>query len=159
MPRKENSPTNIRQDDHTRDFANADARRIVNPDRILRLAYHFSVVGMSQLPGMPDAGAIYKAIEVDPQFQRDFVKASAAHKRMLRTEHDDLRLRSERPHLSRLSILLRRLRKNNSALNQDPSNGYDLTRLSDDELGLLEKILVKAQPDPAALKAHLGGQS
>jgi hypothetical protein len=116
--------------------------------KLLRLALQFSVLEMSQLPGVPSADAIYRALASDAAFEREFAKANQVHKQALRAELADLLRRGRTVDLSRLFVALCKLRKQTGA-GSESTPPYDLSRLSDEELSHLESILSKALPKSA----------
>ena len=121
----------------------------VDRPRLLRLALQYSVIEMSQLPGIPSADAIYRALASDAAFERDFAKANTVQKQTRRAELADLLTRSRATDLSRILIALRKLREQATAITGESPFPYDFSRLSDDELTQLENILLKALPQSA----------
>jgi hypothetical protein len=117
--------------------------------RLLRLALRFSVLEMSELPGLPSADAIYRALASDAAFEREFAKANQVHKQALRAELADLLRHGRTADLSRIFIALCNLRKQTSAIGGESTTPYDLSRLTDEELSQLESILSKALPKSA----------
>ena len=117
--------------------------------RLLRLALRFSVLEMSELPGLPSADAIYRALASDAAFEREFAKANQVRKQALRAELADLLRHGRTADLSRIFIALCKLRKQTTAIGGESTTPYDLSRLSDEELSQLESILFKALPKSA----------
>jgi hypothetical protein len=116
---------------------------------LLRLALRFSVLEMSELPGLPSADAIYRALASDAAFEREFAKANQVHKQALRAELADLLRRGRTADLSRIFVALRKLRKQTGAIGGESPTPYDFSRLSDEELSQLDSILSKALPKSA----------
>jgi hypothetical protein len=115
----------------------------IDRPRLLRLALQFSVLEMSELPGVPSADAIYRALASDAAFEREFAKANQVHKQALRAELADLLRRGRTADLSRLFVALCKLRKQTGA-GSESTPPYDYRRLSDEELSQLISLLSKA---------------
>ena len=125
-----------------------DSAAIDRP-RLLRLALQFSVLEMSELPGVPGADATYRALASDAAFEREFAKANQVHKQALRAELADLLKRGRTADLSRIFVALCKLRKQTGAIGGESTTPYDFSRLSDEELSQLDSILSKALPKSA----------
>ena len=113
---------------------------------------------MSELPGVPSADAIYRALASDAAFEREFAKANHVHKQALRAELADLLKRSRTADLSRIFVALCKLRQQTGANGGEATTSYDLSRLSDDELSQLDSILSKALPQSAETTATNEGR-
>jgi hypothetical protein len=113
---------------------------------------------MSELPGVPGADAIYRALASDAAFEREFAKANRVHKQALRAELADLLKRSRTADLSRIFVALYQLRQQTVAMAGETMTPYDLSRLSDEELSQLESILSKALPKSAETTATKEGR-
>jgi hypothetical protein len=116
--------------------------------KLLRLALQFSVLEMSELPGVPSADAIYRALASDAAFEREFAKANQVRKQALRAELADLLRRGRTADLSRIFVALCKLRKQTGA-GSESKPPYDLSRLSDEELSQVISLLSKASPTSA----------
>jgi hypothetical protein len=101
---------------------------------------------MSELPGVPGADEIYRALASDAAFEREFAKANHVHKQALRAELADLLRRGRTADLSRIFVALCKLRQQTAAIAGESMTPYDLSRLSDEELSQLDSILSKALP-------------
>jgi hypothetical protein len=121
----------------------------IDRPRLLRLALQFSVLEMSELPGVPSADAIYRAFASDAAFEREFAKANHVYKQALRAELADLLKRGRTADLSRIFVALCKLRQQTGAIAGESMTPYDLSRLSDEELSQLDSILSKALPKSA----------
>ena len=121
----------------------------IDRPKLLRLALQFSVLEMSELPGMPSADAIYRALASDAAFEREFAKANHVHKQALRAELADLLRRGRTADLSRLFVALCKLRKQTGAIGGESTTPYDFSRLSDEEFSQLDSLLSKALPKSA----------
>src|SRR5262249_50280606 len=121
----------------------------IDRPKLLRLALQFSVLEMSELPGMPSADAIYRALASDAAFEREFAKANQVHKQALRAELADLLRRGRTADLSRIFVALCKLRKQTGAIGGESTTAYDLSRLSDEELSQVISLLSKASPKSA----------
>jgi hypothetical protein len=116
----------------------------IDRPRLLRLALQFSVLEMSELPGVPSADAIYRALASDAAFEREFAKANQVHKQALRAELADLLRRGRTADLSRIFVALCKLRKQTGAIGGESTTPYDFRRLSDEEFSQLDSLLSKA---------------
>lgn len=121
----------------------------VNQPRLLRLALQYSVIEMSQLPGVPNGDVIYRALASDPAFEREFAKANRVFKQARRAEFADLLKRSRTADLSRIFVALRKLRAQRATNSEQAISSYDYRLLSDDELSQLENLMLKALPQSA----------
>jgi hypothetical protein len=121
----------------------------IDRPKLLRLALQFSVLEMSELPGMPSADAIYRALASDAAFEREFAKANHVHKQALRAELADLLRRGRTADLSRIFVALCKLRKQTGAIGGESTTAYDFSRLSDEEFSQLDSLLSKASPKSA----------
>ena len=121
----------------------------IDRPRLLRLALRFSVPEMSELPGVPSADAIYRALASDAAFEREFAKANHVHKQALRAELADLLRRGRTADLSRIFVALCKLRNQTGAIESESTTPYDFSRLSDEEVSQLDSILSKALPKSA----------
>ena len=123
----------------------APSDRIDRP-RLLRLALQYSVIEMSRLPGFPSADVIYRELVSDAAFERDFATANNVQKQARRAELADLLKRSRTTDLSRIFIELRKLREQVAVITGESAPPLDLSRLSDDDILQLDRILRKATP-------------